>query len=169
MLANVDSSDGSGAPDALEGVRIATSRCQRNNPASRRGWDIGTLRSADFDGNRISTFRYRIAVPSNIVQSEVKVALAWDGEVQEITLPLADPILISSTLTVDLDLLVTNSSGSLVGNSSSWDNSYEIAEFSAAPGTYDIRIRRWSGTNDTWYGVAWTVTGVEILPPIPVD
>jgi hypothetical protein len=25
--------------------------------------------------------------------------------------------------------------------------------------TYTIRIRRWSGTDPTWYGIAWTVTG----------
>lgn len=168
VVANVDGTDGSGALDAREGVRIARSRRQRDNAASRRGWDIGTLRSNDFDANRMSTFVYRIAVPGNILNPTVKVALAWDGEVQELPLPLFDPIPISSTLTVDLDLLVRDSGGNLVGNSSSWDNSYEVAEFSAGAGTYDIRIRRWSGTSDTWYGVAWTVTGVEILPP-PVD
>lgn len=25
--------------------------------------------------------------------------------------------------------------------------------------TYDIHIRRWSGSRDVWYGIAWTVTG----------
>ena len=25
--------------------------------------------------------------------------------------------------------------------------------------TYTIKIRRWSGTDDVWYGIAWTVTG----------
>ena len=50
--------------------------------------------------------------------------------------------------------------GAQVGYSGSWDNSYEIAEFDAVPGeTYDIRIRRWSGTDWTWYGLAWTTTG----------
>jgi hypothetical protein len=47
-----------------------------------------------------------------------------------------------------------------VGYSGSWDNSYEIAEFTGWPGeTYTIKIRRWSGTDDVWYGIAWTVTG----------
>jgi hypothetical protein len=170
VVAHVDASDGSGALDVLEGVRIAQSRRHRNDPASRRGWDVGTFRSGDFDGNRMSTFVYRVAVPATLLGPKVKVALAWDGEVQEISLPLLDPILISSTLTVDFDLLVRDAGGSLIGNSSSWDNSYEIAEFAAATGqTYEIRIRRWSGTNDTWYGIAWTVTGREILPPVSVD
>ena len=29
--------------------------------------------------------------------------------------------------------------------------------------TYEIRIRRWSGTDDVWYGVAWTVTGFQLV------
>ena len=58
----------------------------------------------------------------------------------------------------------------MVGNSSSWDNSYEIAEFIAAPGqSYDIHVRRWSGTHDTWYGIAWTVSGIQISPPLPPE
>jgi hypothetical protein len=52
-----------------------------------------------------------------------------------------------------------------VGYSGSWDNSYEIAEFVGLPGkTYTIKIRRWSGTDSTWYGIAWTVTGGFLLP-----
>jgi hypothetical protein len=30
--------------------------------------------------------------------------------------------------------------------------------------TYTIRIRRWSGTDPTWYGIAWTVTGGLVFP-----
>jgi len=42
----------------------------------------------------------------------------------------------------------------------SWDNRYQIAEFDGVPGReYTIRIRRWSGTGWSWYGLAWTVTG----------
>jgi hypothetical protein len=45
----------------------------------------------------------------------------------------------------------------LVAYSSSWDNSYEIAEFPAHRGkTYTIKIRRWSGTDSTWFGIAWS-------------
>ena len=70
------------------------------------------------------------------------------------------PLFLASVLTLDLDLKVYDSAGNLVGYSGSWDNSYEVAEFDAIPGeTYDIRIRRWSGTDWTWYGLAWTVTG----------
>ena len=44
------------------------------------------------------------------------------------------------------------------------DRAGEIAEFAATPGeTYDIRIRRWSGTQDVWFGIAWTVTGIDLI------
>ena len=85
--------------------------------------------------------------------------MAWDSAVTTIlNIPLA------STLTVDFDLLIRDSHGTQVASSASWDNSYEIAEFSAVPGeTYEIVIRRWSGTDSVWYGVAWTVTGIPRL------
>ncbi len=39
-----------------------------------------------------------------------------------------------------------------------------MAEFWANRGaTYDIVIRRWSGTDDVWYGLAWNVTGTSII------
>jgi hypothetical protein len=56
---------------------------------------------------------------------------------------------------VDLDLVVRGSRGNKVASSASWDNSYEIAEFAAQPGeTYGIIIRRWSGTDSVWCGLA---------------
>ena len=41
-----------------------------------------------------------------------------------------------------------------------------IDEFAARAGeTYDIVIRRWSGADSVWYGLAWTVTGISFLFP----
>ena len=80
-------------------------------------------------------------------------------------LPFLGEILFGSHLTVDLDLMIYDSAGALVGYSGSWDNSYEIAEFRARPGeTYTIRIRRWSGTDSVWFGIAWTLHGGFLLP-----
>ena len=155
----VDARDGAGAVDAQAGVSIAQQRRFRNAPATRRGWDVGTLSSASFGADRLATFRYQIVVPNRLFFPTVKVALAWDSAVTTIfDIPLA------STLTVDFDLLIRDSHGTQVASSASWDNSYEIAEFSAVPGeTYEIVIRRWSGTDSVWYGVAWTVTGIPLL------
>jgi len=163
LIAGVDGVDGSGALDTKAAVDIARSRSSRNGSPRRRGWDVGTSRSSDYDANGYSTYSYKIAVPRTTFHPHVKVALAWDSHVTSldfvgIHLPL------SSTLTVDLDLHVRDSRGNQMAVSSSFDNSYEIAEFAATPGeTYDIKVRRWSGTEDVWYGVAWTVTGLDIL------
>ena len=95
--------------------------------------------------------------------STVKVALAWDSAVTS-----SGDNATASTLSVDFDLIVRDSRGSQVAVAASWDNSYEVAEFSAQPGeTYDIVIRRWSGTDSVWYGVAWNVTGFSLLSPFP--
>ena len=160
VIDDVDASDGSGSVNALESHRIARQRKGRNAAASRRGWDIGRLRSADFDGAGLSSFEYKVRVPSGLLgPRHVKVVLAWTSKVSTfsifgITIPL------SSTLTVDLDLKVFDARGNQVGYSGSWDNSYETAEFTGTPGhTYTIRVRRWSGTDSVWYGIAWTVTG----------
>lgn len=160
VVASNDASDGTGAVNAIESHRIATSRRSRNAAATRRGWDVGKLTSADFDAQGMSKFSYRVQVPTGFLgPRRVKVALAWTGKVSTLSL-FGFELPIDSRLTVDLDLRVFDANGAQVGYSGSWDNSYEIAEFTGNPGeTYTIRIRRWSGTDDTWYGVAWTVTG----------
>jgi hypothetical protein len=162
--AGVDASDGSGAVDALEGVRIARSRQSRNAVAVRRGWDIGTLRSADIGASGETTFVYQVAVPLYYFGAKVKVALAWDS--MAIAFDLGFFQFSIDNLLIDLDLKVYDRNGVLVGYSGSWDNSYEIAEFAARAGeTYTIKIRRWSGTADVWYGIAWTVQGTPLLRP----
>ncbi len=162
VSARRDASDGAGAVDAEIGVRIAQQRRSRNAAGVQRGWDVGTLASNDFGPDRMSTFRYRVTVPRRGWSPKVKVALAWDSKVSSfLNIPLA------STLTVDFDLIVRNSAGSQVASSASWDNSYEIAEFAATPGeTYDILVRRWSGTDSVWYGIAWN-TQAGFLRPFP--
>lgn len=156
----IDAGDGSGAANALEAYRIVNARTSRNAPATRRGWDVGTVDDGDFDRNGYSNFTYKISVPSwRIGPTHVKVALAWNSKVKEVSV-LGITFPTSSRLEQDLDLKVYDSAGSLVAHSQSWDNSYEIAEFDANRGNeYTIKVRRWSGTGWTWYGIAWTVTG----------
>jgi hypothetical protein len=162
VSSGVDAADGSGSANALESFRITRSRSRRNNTPARRGWDIGVLNDGDFGRDRLSTFSYRVRVPSGSrfwVPTHVKVALAWNSRVTELNF-LGIRIPLSSRLTLDFDLLVFDEAGTRVATSASWDNSYEIAEFDAVPGRdYTIRIRRWSGTGWSWYGLAWTVTG----------
>lgn len=163
VVAGADARDGSGAVNASEARSVALNRRWRNAPATRRGWDVGLLTSSDFGGNKLSNFEYKLTVPTSVFgPRNVKVALAWTSKVSKIL-----GLIYMSELTVDLDLKIYNESGAQVGYSGSWDNSYEIAEFVGQPGkTYTIKIRRWSGTDSTWYGIAWTVTG-GLLFPIP--
>ncbi len=160
VQAGVDASDGSGAANANESRNIALNRRWRNAPATRRGWDVGLLSSNDFADDGLSEFEYQVSVPSHWWgPRHVKVALCWTSKVGKHKFPLT-PAFYTSQLAVDLDLKVYDSSGVQVGYSGSWDNSYEIAEFDGSPGeTYTIKIRRWSGTKSTWFGLAWTVTG----------
>ena len=174
LVAGIDGRDGSGTADAERSTSIARSRQSRNNAGALRGFDIGTLTSSDLDGSGRSTFRYRITTPRSplFFGSHVKVALAWDSKATRTDILFLS--IYQNTLSVDLDLEVRDSSGTLVASSMSWDNSYEIAEFDAKAGeSYDIRIRRWSGTDDVWFGVAWTqistlfdVIGSVQTPPV---
>ena len=162
--AGVDASDGSGAVDGLEGVRIAKSRRSPGAAGTRRGWDIGTLRSSDIGSSGETTFSWQVTVPRFLFDPRVKVALAWDSLATVVDILFFQ--FAFDTLQLDLDLKIYDSGGALVGYSGSWDNSYEIAEFAARAGeTYTIKIRRWSGTADVWYGLAWTVQGTPFVRP----
>jgi hypothetical protein len=162
--AGVDAKDGSGAVDGLESVRIAQSRRSPGSAGTRRGWDVGTLRSSDIGDDGQTTFSWQVTVPPLLFSPRVKVALAWDSFATVIDVLFFQ--FAFDVLQLDLDLKVYDSSGALVGYSGSWDNSYEIAEFAARPGeTYTIKIRRWSGSADVWYGIAWTVQGTPLIRP----
>ncbi|MCZ6457308.1 MAG: S8 family serine peptidase [Actinobacteria bacterium] len=156
VATGVDAKDGTGAVDAQEARSVALHRRWRDAPGTRRGWDIGLLTSSDFDADRLSKFEYRVTVPSfRFGPRTVKVALAWTSKVARHL-----GVIYTSHLAVDLDLRVFDSTGNPVAYSGSWDNSYEIAEFTGKPGeTYTIKIQRWSGTDSTWFGIGWTVTG----------
>jgi hypothetical protein len=162
--AGVDAKDGSGAVDGLESVRIAQNRRSPGSAGVRRGWDVGTLRSSDIGAGDETTFSWQVTVPRLLFDAKVKVALAWDSfatVIDVLFFQFAFDFLLD-----DLDLKVYDANGTQVGYSGSWDNSYEIAEFAAQPGaTYTIKIRRWSGTADVWYGVAWTVQGTPLIRP----
>ena len=152
-IAGVDALDGAGALDSLEAAEIAVRRRSRNGTTGkRRGWHTGTLRSSDIGSDRMWNFSFFVKVPDSGPR-HVKVALAWDSQI--VATPFSPP---ESKLTVDLDLHVFDSSGAPVARSLSFDNSYEIAEFDGEPGeTFEIKIRRFSGSANVWFGVAWTV------------
>jgi len=81
----IDSKDGVGAANAYNSYAITENRVSRNGIAER-GWDVGTLSSRDFDSNRMSRFTYRVRTPISGWSpfTRVKIALAWDSEVNSI-------------------------------------------------------------------------------------
>lgn len=157
VLDGTDAHDGAGSLNAFNSARILKNLVRRNNAPTPVAWSCGRL-SSDHIAHGMSTFCYRMHVPHDTnffsTKRHMRVALAWSstigGEGESLT----------STLDVDLDVLVYDASGALVANSSSWDNSYEIVDFKATKGEdYEIRIRRWSGSSPTYYGIAWTYFG----------
>lgn len=172
VQSGVDASDGAGAHDAQEACRIARQPRNRNAAPSRRGWDAGLLRSAELtDSNRMSTFSYKIRTPAWGILPKVKVVLTWHSQIQILRIaypgaPLNPLIRLASVLTVDLDLFVLDEAGVPVGVSASQDNSCEIVEFTARRNaTYEIRIQRFAGTDEIYYGIAWTVFDDTFLDP----
>ena len=148
-----DAAQGAGAIDALESLNITLSRRAPDAIGAQRGWDVGTIRNADIGNRGETSYSYIVTVPTLMNPPSVKVALAWNSAVLTSSMtPL------SSSLDHDLDLMIYDASGTLVGQRSSFDNSYEIAEFGCQPGsTLTIRIRRRAGTNNVSYGIAWSV------------
>lgn len=146
-----DARDGVGALNLAESAEIARRKKNPSNTPSRRGCDVGKLESSDFKSNKYAKSVYKIKVPT-AGPTHVKVALAWDSVVSDFFGAFR-----GSSLTVDLDLKIFKGS-TLVAQSSSWDNSYEVAEYDAKPGDeLTIKIKRYSGSDWTYYGVAWTV------------
>ena len=130
-------------------------------------WDFGSLLPRDFSPEtRWAAFSYYVRVPPMTFPSlprvdTVKVALAWSSKV---TLDRARRTT-ASRLVHNLDLLVRAEDGTRVATSSSFDNSYEVAEFRGTPGeTYRIILRNASWEEPStiaWYGIAWNVKSVS--------
>jgi len=150
MINGTDAKDGAGALNLQESAEITRNKKSPDNTPSRRGWDVGTLESSDFRSNGFCKSIYKIKVPKSGA-THVKVALTWDSNAYNILW------FKFSSLELDLDLRIYKGS-TLVAQSSSWDNSCEIAEYDAKPGDeLTIKIKRYSGNHWTYYGLAWNI------------
>lgn len=127
--------DGAGGVDAKASFDSAAD--------NRYRWLYLTNSSFDASGN------YTITTGSIPAGSRVKIALAWDST------PNSD--FTTDPLKADLDLWVTGPGG-LAQFSLSWDNSYEVVDFTApATGAYTIKVHKFRFDGSLEYaGVAWT-------------
>lgn len=157
----IDGYDGCGCINTKESMRIVersfySGKVNKNNTPKPRGWNASVLTNDDFK-NENSYVSYFIGVP-NIDPTgngskvcNIKIGLAWNSKIK---FRFGSPI--KSILDSDFDLYVYNENGSMVANSSSWDNSYEVVDFIGIRGKiYEIRIKRHIGRESVWYGIAW--------------
>jgi hypothetical protein len=145
-----DGRDGAGLVNSLYGLWTAGRR-ESNGKPHFRAHDYGLARAADFNGGYFSrTWTARVATTA----SRVRVAVAWNARTFALFgIPLV------SWLDADLDLHVFDPDGHLVASGSSWDNSWELVEFTPRQiGEYTVKIRGYSVPDDfsSWYGLAWT-------------
>ena len=172
VSAGNDGFDGAGALNIQRSVQIAENRW--DGTPGNRGWDIGRMEGDEFDGGYYEeTWTIQPENTSPLFMTpHVRVALAWNSNA---TVDGSGASAVyASELAMDLDIRVFDSSGAQVAYSLSWDNSYEIVDFTAKEGeTYTIKVHRWSGDADdwTWFGIAWdtrwtplTAGTIEIEP-----
>jgi subtilisin family serine protease len=128
--------DGAGAVDASEAIdTVVNSRYQS-----------ATLTSTSFPQSHTVYLQ---------AGQKVRAVASWDS----LPANAHPPTSMTDTLNADLDLVVYNPSGSFVTNSNSWDNNYEIVEFTASTtGNYNIRLdkSRFAGTSER-VGFAYTI------------
>ena len=153
IASRIDARDGAGALDAEAALHIALARRSRGEAAADRGWDVFSLESAHVGPGGYATFSYGVAIDAGLIEPKAHVALCWSSAIELDAVSRG-----SSILTADLDLTIRNSAGTVVAQASSWDNSYEVVEFCPlASENYQIVIRRSSGTEPVWCGIAWIV------------
>jgi hypothetical protein len=139
---NVEGAAGLSEKDGAGGVNALTSYTSAVN--NRYTWLYVTPSS--FDASR------NITINMGWVNAgqRVKVALVWDST------PTSDYL--TDPLKADLDLYVYGPTQSQY--SVSWDNSYEVVDFTAlAPGNYQLKVHnyRFDGPSE-YVAVAWSLT-----------
>lgn len=152
----VDQKDGTGALNIYESITIAKKRYGSKKPPVDKGWDCGRFDLSSFGPDKISTREWKIKVPA--AKKNVKVVLAWNSNANYQKVWIVT-FLKDATLDLDLDVLIYDEKGTLVAASSSYDNSFEIADYIATPGqTLTIKVRGYSIKPDSWtyFGLAWT-------------
>lgn len=140
--ARLSERDGAGGVDALTSYQSAINGTYK--------WMSVTPSSFDSRGYITINIGYLLG------GQRLKVALAWDSN------PSSDYS--TDPLRADLDLFVEGPG--IIQRSASWDNSYEVVDFTVPSfGYYTIKIRKWrfDGTRE-YVAVAWNQKGLESSP-----
>ncbi len=131
--------DGAGAINGLAAYRIVEAQ----------NFAVGSLTPATF-----TTTGYKVHNVFLQGGDKTRITLCWDS--------LANNTYATDVLNADLDVAIlagaSTTVGAILAASSSFDNSYEIVEFTpAATGWYSVRINdfRFDGASE-YYGLAWS-------------
>lgn len=148
-----DLKDGVGRLNTYNAVQLASSinSVGVNNVARANGRShVNMSLVNDFVGG-VYNGVWNIQAAAN---GSIRVVGAWDATA---SCSGQGGTLCTETLDADLDLLVYNSSGSLVCSSTSFDASWEGCDFSVTAGsTYTVKVSQASRSqNDTYFAVAW--------------
>ncbi|MFN7963818.1 MAG: S8 family serine peptidase [Thermoanaerobaculia bacterium] len=145
-----DGKDGAGMTNSWYAYHTAKVHETGTTP-QLRAHDYGLLSNASFSGGYL-TKTWTIKANGG---TRVRAALVWNSNVTAD----ADGNPQSSTLDLDLDLQVYDSNGFLVASSSTFDNSWELIEFTPpASGNYTIKVRGYSipANLSRYFGIAWS-------------
>lgn len=155
-------------PEAVKAILMATAT---NNVEGGPVWSefdgAGGInadranRVAGFNGGTWSAQGYSCSAPSQLVVSNVfvnagrrtRVAMVWD------TNPTFWNFSYGSRPGADLDMQIIGPLGNVVASSLSWDNTYEIVQFTApTTGTYRLRVNKFRCNHTPkWLGWAWDI------------
>ena len=139
---------------------------RRGPRRARRGWDVGTLRSSDIGAGDETTFSWQVTVPQPALQREGQ-GRAGLGQLRDGRSTSRSCRSRSTSCTVDLDLQgLRQPTARRSATAARRTTATRSPSSPPKPGeTYTIKIRRWSGTADVWYGVAWSVQGTPLIRP----
>lgn len=150
---DIEHRDGAGEANALLATDLADSGNKKDggNTACEKGFDMGTLTtSAPIEGNFYSE-QYKLKTTQS--GKKARIVVVWDG-----TATCSDPgagSCSADSMDADIELEVTD--GTVTYYSESIDNTYEFLEISLTANveyTIKIRVYDWFGSQ-TYMAVAW--------------
>jgi hypothetical protein len=146
LAGGLNNLEGAARLSNLDGVGQVDAKAVLTSAVAHR-WAAGLLTLDRFSGGQLE-----VAMGHANAGQRMKAALCWDSN--------PNGSYTTDPLDADLDLAVIDPSGAVVASSNSYDNPYEVVDFTVATsGVYRARItyRNWNGASEYVAG-AWSLT-----------
>jgi hypothetical protein len=141
---NIEGAKGLSDEDGAGGIELYKARrvAKRRVEIGTRGWGAKSYSCSSATWRTLATMKLKANV-------RTRAAIAWDTDDN-----YSD---YKNRPGADLDLWVRDPSGNLVESSISWDNTYEIVDFTPTQtGNYELQVRKFRcDHNPRWLGWAW--------------